>query len=135
MTEDAIGGPGASRPAGDGDREGARDGDRSTVMAVYASARLVDTGASVGAIAFEPADAGRALGDGRAISGWSVFTGEETEEELTDAERVRLPSLSWVVSHDPAVAMVTAGHDGSAGYWVRDDDDTNGLPGWQRLLP
>ena len=108
--------------------------DRAAVLAVYTSARLVDTGASVGAIAFDPGDAGRALGDGRAISGWSVFTGEETDEELTDAERVRLPSLSWVVEHDPAVAMVTAGHDGSAGYWVR-GDDTDGLPSWQRLVP
>jgi len=109
--------------------------DRAERLAVYASARLVDTGSHVGAIAFDPDDAGRALGDGRAVSGWSVFAGEETEEELTDADRLRLPSLAWVVARDPAVAMVTAGHDGSAGYWVREEDGPEGLPRWERLLP
>ncbi len=109
--------------------------DRADTLAVYASARLVDTGVPVGAIAFDPGDAGRALGDGRTISGWSVFAGEETDEELTDAERVRLPSLAWVVAHDPAVAMVTAGHDGTAGYWVRAGEDDHGLPVWERLVP
>ncbi len=109
--------------------------DRAQRLAVYASARLVDTGSAIGAVAFEPDDAGRALGDGRTVSGWSVFVGEETEEELSDADRLRLPSLAWVVAHDPAVAMVTAGHDGSVGYWVRGQDDANGLPTWDRLLP
>ncbi|TVR21036.1 MAG: DUF2185 domain-containing protein [Nitriliruptor sp.] len=113
----------------------AEQADRAERLAVYASARLVDTGASVGAIAFDPHDAGRALGDGREVSGWSVFVGEETEEELSDAERVRLPSLAWVVARDPAVAMVTAGHDGSAGYWIRGEDDASGLPRWERLQP
>jgi hypothetical protein len=109
--------------------------DRAERLAVYASARLVDTGSSVGAIAFDPDDAGRALGDGREVSGWSVFVGEETEEELSDAERLRLPSLAWVVARDPAVAMVTAGHDGSAGYWIRGGDEVDGLPRWERLQP
>lgn len=106
--------------------------DRAEVLAVFASGRLVDTGAPVGAIAFDPADVGRSLGDGRSVSGWSVFTGDESDEELTDAERVRLPSLAWVVRHDPAVAFVTAGHDGTAGYWTRDGDDQHGLPRWVR---
>lgn len=110
-------------------------GDRAARLAVFASGRLVDAGAPVGAIGFDPEDAGRALADGRVVSGWSVFTGEETDEELTDAERLRLPSLAWVVAHDPAVAMVTAGHDGTAGYWVRAGEDTHGLPVWERLLP
>lgn len=113
----------------------AQERDRAERLAVYASARLVDTASDVGAIAFDPDDAGRALGDGREVSGWSVFAGEETEEELTDADRLRLPSLAWVVARDPAVAMVTAGHDGSAGYWVRGQDDANGLPTWDRLVP
>ncbi len=115
----------------------AQQADRAERLAVYASARLVDTGASVGAIAFDPDDVGRVLGDGREISGWSVFAGEETEEELSDAERLRLPSLAWVLARDPAVVMVTAGHDGSAGYWIRrdGDDDTSGLPSWERLRP
>ncbi|MFO7779009.1 MAG: DUF2185 domain-containing protein [Nitriliruptoraceae bacterium] len=113
----------------------AEQADRADRLAVYASARLVDTGAAVGAIAFDPGDAGRSLDDGREVSGWSVFAGEETEEELSDAERLRLPSLAWVVSRDPAVAMVTAGHDGTAGYWVRAGDDDRGLPVWERLVP
>ena len=113
----------------------AEQADRADRLAVYASARLVDTGGSVGAIAFDPDDAGRTLVDGGEVSGWSVFAGEETEEELTDAERLRLPSLAWVLARDPAVAMVTAGHDGSAGYWIRGEDDASGLPRWERLSP
>lgn len=109
--------------------------DRADVLAVFASGRLVDTEVHVGAIAFDPADAGRALGDGREVSGWSVFTGEETDEELADAERVRLPSLRWVLARDPAVAFVTGGHDGTAGYWVRGEDRADGLPSWERLQP
>jgi hypothetical protein len=109
--------------------------DPAEQLAVYASGRLVDTGSPVGAIGFDPDDVGRALGDGRTVSGWSVFVGEETDEELTDAERVRLPSLSWVLQHDPAIAFVTSGHDGSAGYWVRSGEDANGLPRWDRLVP
>ena len=108
------------------------DADR---RAVFASARLVDGGAPVGAIAFDPEDGGRELGDGRIVSGWSVFQGDETDEELTDAERLRMPSLTWLLQHDPAVSMVTTGHDGSAGYWVRAGDREDGLPHWERLRP
>lgn len=122
-------------PGGDGTAAAGAEGDRATSLAVFASGRLVDAGGPVGAVRFDPQDAGRPLGDGRVVSGWSVFTGEETEEELTDAERMRLPSLAWVVERDPAVAMVTAGHDGSAGYWVRAGEDEHGLPVWERLLP
>jgi hypothetical protein len=109
--------------------------DPAERLAVYASGRLVDTGSPVGAIGFDPDDVGRELADGRMISGWSVFVGEETDEELTDAERVRLPSLSWVLRHDPAITFVTSGHDGSAGYWVRSGEDDHGLPTWERLVP
>lgn len=107
--------------------------DRAEILAVYASGRLVDTSANVGAIGYDPGDAGRALADGRVISGWSVFTGDETDEELTDAERVRLPSLAWVLERDPAVALVTAGHDDSAAYFVRAPDRPDGLPMWERV--
>lgn len=120
-------------PAGEGN--GDEGPDPAELLAVYASGRLVDTGAEVGAVGFDPDDAGRTLGDGRTVSGWSVFAGEETEEELSDAERLRLPSLSWVLQRDPAVAMVTSGHDGSAGYWVRKGEDEHGLPAWERLIP
>ncbi len=109
--------------------------DRAGSWAVFTSARLVDAASPVGALRFDPEDAGRPLADGRVISGWSAFTGEETEEELTDPERMRLPSLGWLVTHDAAVAMVTAGHDGTAGYWVRAGEDTRGLPVWERMLP
>lgn len=107
--------------------------DRAQTRAVYASGRLVDTDALVGAALFEPADAGRPLADGRTVSGWSVFTGEESDQELTDAERMRLPSLAWVLARDPALALLTAGHDGSAGYWVRGQDRGDGLPQWERV--
>ena len=97
-------------------------------LAVFASGRLIDTGARVGALAFDPGDRGRPLGDGRTISGWSVFVGDETEEELEDAERIRLPSLSAVLEQDPTLAEVIDPHDGTAANWSRDDTGA-----WQRL--
>ena len=130
----SAGGDGGADAAAHG-TEGETEVDPAERQAVYASARLVDSGAAVGALAFVPEDAGRQLGDGRTVSGWSAFQGEETDEELTDAERLRLPSLSWLVRHDPAVTMVTVGHDGSMGYWVRRGDRDDGLPHWERLQP
>ncbi len=122
-------------PTDGGPTEAPTDGDRAHTLAVFASGRLVDTGRAVGALRFDPDDAGRPLADGRVVSGWSAFAGDETEEELTDAERMRLPSLAWLVERDPSVALVTAGHDASTGYWVRGGEDAHGLPVWERLLP
>jgi hypothetical protein len=96
-------------------------------LASFASARLVDTGLPVGAIAFEPSGRGRGLADGRTVSGWSFFAGDETDEELEDPERIRMPSLSWVLERDPSVADVLDHHDGTLAFWARDGD------GWRRL--
>lgn len=96
-------------------------------LAVFASARLVDTGAPVGAIGFDPDDRGRGLKDRRTVSGWSVFVGDETEEELEDPERIRMPTLSWVLERDGRVAEVIDHHDGTAAFWVRESD------GWRRV--
>jgi hypothetical protein len=99
--------------------------DTSTLaddLAVFASGRLIDTGARIGAVSFDPADRGRGLGDGRTVSGWSVFVGDETGEELEDPERMRLPSMAVVVEQDPALAEVVDHHDGTSAYWVREDE-------------
>lgn len=96
-------------------------------LAVFASGRLIDTGARVGAVAFEPSERGRALGDGRTISGWSVFVGDETEEELEDPERIRLPSLARVLEQDPTLAEVIDHHDGARAHWSLEDG------AWERV--
>lgn len=96
-------------------------------LSTFASARLVDTDASVGAIAFDPRERGRGLADRRTISGWSFFAGDETDEELEDPERIRMPSLSWVLERDPRVAEVIDAHDGTEAYWSREGGS------WRRL--
>jgi hypothetical protein len=96
-------------------------------LAVFASARLVDTETPVGAIAFDPGDRGRGLADRRTVSGWSFFAGDETDEELEDPERIRMPSLSWILERDPGVAEVLDHHDGTEAFWAREDG------GWRRL--
>ena len=49
--------------------------------AVFASGRLfTDDGATVGVATFDPYDAGRELGDGRVLTGWSLLVGDETME-------------------------------------------------------
>lgn len=89
--------------------------------AAFASARLFeDESASVGVATFEPADAGRELGDGRVLSGWSLFVGDETEGELADSERIRLPSLRVVLERFPEVAEVLDANAGDEASYVRE---------------
>jgi hypothetical protein len=97
-------------------------------LAVFASARLIDTGVRIGAVSFAPDDRGRGLGDGRTVSGWSLFVGDETDEELEDPERIRMPTLSWILERDPGLADLTDAHDATAGFWVREDDGA-----WRRV--
>jgi hypothetical protein len=96
-------------------------------LSSFASARLVDAEGTVGAIAFDPAERGRGLADRRTVSGWSFFDGDETDEELEDPERIRMPSLSWILERDPSVAQVLDEHDGTEAYWTREAD------GWRRV--
>lgn len=92
-------------------------------QALFVSARLVeDDTARIGAAAFDPADADRDLGDGRTITGWQAFVGDESDEELDDPTRVRLPSLSWFLQREPELWPLVRDHDGTAGYWTRDGD-------------
>ncbi len=99
--------------------------DPLELLAAFVSARLVENDdAQLGALAFDPNHDGDELADGRTVTGWEIFVGDETEEELSDAERVRLPSLSWVVERFPAVVRVLEGHDGSEASWVADEDGT-----------
>ena len=89
--------------------------------AVFASGRLfTDDDATVGVATFDPDDAGRELGDGRVLTGWSLLVGDETEDEVADPEHVRLPSLRVVLERHPVVAEVLDLGDGTAGSWVRD---------------
>lgn len=106
--------------------------DTSTLaedLAVFASGRLIDTGARIGSVSFEPSDRGRPLGDGRTISGWSVFVGDETGEELEDPERIRLPSMAAVLEQDPTLAEVVDDHDGTRAFWSREGGT------WRRVEP
>ena len=96
--------------------------------AAFASARLfVDDDATVGVATFEPDDVGRELGDGRVLSGWSLFVGDETEDELADAEHVRLPSLRVVLERFPEVADVLDANTGDEASWVYTGGD------WQQV--
>ncbi len=89
--------------------------------AVFASGRLfTDDDATVGVATFDPDDAGRELGDGRVLSGWSLLVGDETGEEVADPEHIRMPSLRVVLERHPEVAEVLDHNDGTAASYVRD---------------
>ncbi len=91
-------------------------------FAAFVSARLVDDDtADVGAVAFDPDHHGDALGDGRIVTGWEIFVGDEAEEELSDPRFIRLPSLSWLADRYPQLEPLFDEHDGSEASWVADD--------------
>lgn len=99
--------------------------DPRDLLAAFASARLVDDeAADLGAVTFDPSHDGDELGDGRTVTGWEVFVGDESEDELSDPELIRLPSLSWLVDRFPQLEPVFASHDGGEASWVAADDGT-----------
>ncbi len=90
----------------------------------FASERLFDEDdPGVGVATFDPEDAGRPVADGRTLSGWSLLAGDETDEHATDPERIRLPSLPWLLERHPELGSVVDGHDGTAASYVRDGAD------------
>ena len=96
--------------------------DPRDLFAAFVSARLIeDEDADVGAVTFDPDHDGDELGDGRTVTGWEIFVGDEAEEELSDPERVRLPSLSWLVDRFPQLEPLFDGHDGTEASWVADE--------------
>ena len=72
---------------------------------------------------YDPDDAGRELGDGRVLSGWSLLVGDETADEVADPEHIRMPSLRVVLERHPEVAEVLDRNDGTAASYVRDGGD------------
>lgn len=93
----------------------------------FVSARVFDDDdPGVHVATFDAGDAGRAVADDRQLSGWSLLAGDETAEDIDDPERIRLPSLPWMMERHPELRAVLDGHDGSEGTWLRDGD------GWRR---
>lgn len=127
MTTNGNGGP-AGGNAGEGrvpDGSSPRDN-----FAAFVSARLIDDPtADVGAVAFDPDHHGDELGDGRIVTGWEVFVGDESEDELSDPELIRLPSLSWLLDRFPQLGELFDTHDGSEASWVV--DEYGALTPWQ----
>ena len=94
----------------------------------FASERLFDDDdPGVGVATFDPDDAGRPVADGRTLSGWSLLAGDETEHHAADPERIRLPSLPWLLERHPELQAVLDDHDGTAASYVRDGAD------WTRI--
>jgi hypothetical protein len=99
------------------------DEDPLEDLAGFVSARLLeDDRLEPGVVTFDPDDHGRELGDGRTVTGWQVFVGDETPAELDDPERIRLPSLAWLVQRYPDLLALVETHDGAEASWVRGDD-------------
>jgi hypothetical protein len=90
-------------------------------LAAFVSARLLEEDdLEPGVVTFDPDGHGTELGDGRTVTGWQLFVGDETEDELDDPERIRLPSLGWLVQRYPELLALLETHDGRETSWVRD---------------
>lgn len=108
--------------ANNGDLPDLEGDDPRELSAAFASARLIDDeAADLGAVTFDPSHDGDELADGRTVTGWEVFVGDETEDELTDPELIRLPSLSVLLDRFPQLAPIVDDHDGSEASWVVDE--------------
>jgi hypothetical protein len=99
------------------------DEDPLEDLAAFVSARLLeDDRLEPGVVTFDPDDHGHELADGRTVTGWQVFVGDETPDELDDPERIRLPSLGWLVQRYPDLLALVESHDGSEASWTRAED-------------
>lgn len=89
----------------------------------FASERLFeDDDLPVGVATFEPGEAGREAPYGRVHSGWSFFAGDETEDELDDPSRIRMPNLAWLLERYPELRPLLDSHSGDlASYAWRGD--------------
>jgi hypothetical protein len=94
-------------------------------LAAFASARLLEDDAlEPGVVTFDPDHDGHELEDGRTVTGWELFVGDETPAELDDPERIRIPSLAWLVQRYPELLELVDAHDGSETSWIRDETGT-----------
>jgi hypothetical protein len=80
-----------------------------------------DDDPGIGVATYDPEDAGRPVADGRRLSGWSLLAGDETEEYTTDPERIRLPSLPWLLERHPELRPLLDAHDGSEASYVLEE--------------
>lgn len=97
-------------------------------MVAFASERLFDEDdPGVRVATFDPDDAGRPVADDRTLSGWSLLAGDETADDIDDPERIRLPSLPWLLERHPELREVIDDHDGSEASYLRTGDG-----GWER---
>ncbi len=81
-----------------------------------------DDDPGIGVATFDPDDAGRRVGDGMALSGWSLLAGDETEAHVSDPECIRLPSLPWLLERHPELRDLLDGHDGAEASYIREGD-------------
>lgn len=93
-------------------------------LVAFVSERVFDDDdPGIGVATFDPDEAGRPVADDRQLSGWSLLAGDETEDHVADPERIRLPSLPWLLARHPELRAVLDGHDGSATSYVRDGEE------------
>jgi hypothetical protein len=86
---------------------------------VLISDRLLgDDSRDPGFVAFDPEDAGMAVAGGRTVSGWELYAGDESDEELEDVEQVHVTELGWALERYPTLAALVADHDGTGGAWL-----------------
>lgn len=89
----------------------------------FVSERIFDEDdPGIGVATFDPDEAGRPVAGDRQLSGWSLLAGDETEVHVSDPERIRLPSLPWLLERHPELRAVLDAHDGSATSYVWDGE-------------
>lgn len=89
---------------------------------------LEDDEVEPGFVAYDSEDAGHPVGDDRQASGWELYVGDETDDELEDPDNARLTDLAWALDRFPQLQVLVDDHDaGRSGAWLATED------GWVEL--
>lgn len=89
----------------------------------FASRRLIEDEALLPRYVYhDPSELERAPNsDGDRSSGWCLMVGDETDEEVSDARNLLLPSLGWLVERYPAFGALVRSSPGGREYGWDDE--------------
>ena len=73
----------------------------------------------------------REAADREGDSGWRLFSGDESDEDLNNADNVAICYVGWLVDRDPSLAEIIQSEIGSAFERAGKEDEWQAVDGFQ----